>query len=309
MIKQLLKDSLGLFGLQLYRTPRHLRRGTMTNLSVTVGSFKILMPSNSLLPDMFANNPNYSSELGRLIATTLRKYPDLCLIDVGANFGDSVAIAKSVANIPILCIEGDEHIFPLLEENTKQFEDVTIHKLFLGEKSESLPVMVEKQGWNMTIIPSQNGSSTMLRLTSLDDLLSSVGDVRNHKVLKIDTEGFDCRIIRGSLSYLKAVKPVVTLEYNRDNMNRIGETGIETLSLLREIGYDVILFYDGQGRLVTSTRLSDEAVVQDLHQYANGRDGAIYYYDLCVFHRDDEDIALAFQKAERARLRSATCSG
>ena len=305
MLKKTVEHLLLRFGFQLARTPRHLRVKKIAPLPVSVGKFTIDIPNNSLMPDLFAVNPNYSSELGRLVAVTRNKYPRLCVIDVGANYGDSVAIVKSVADVPILCIEGDEQCLGMLRQNLEQFANVEIHNLFLGEKSETISARFEKKGWNATIIPSNNGSPRELGLTSLDDFMSTVGAFSDCKVLKVDTEGFDCRILRGGLSFLAEVKPVIALEYNRDNMSRIGETGIETLGLLKDIGYDTILFYDGQGRLVVSNSLTDMDVINDLHQYANGRDGAIYYYDLCLFHRDDADIAADFQTGERERLRMA----
>lgn len=302
MLKKIFERSLIRFGLQFSRTPRHLRVRKVIPLTVTVGKYKIEMPSNSLMPDLFAVNPDYSSELGRLVAATRNKYPRLCVIDIGANYGDSVAIIKSIADVPMLCIEGDEQCLGLLQQNIRQFADVEIHNLFLGERSETISARFEKKGWNTTIVPSDNGSSEELGLTSLDDFMSAVGDFSNCKVLKIDTEGFDCRIVRGGLNFIGDVKPVIALEYNRDNMSRIGETGIETLGRLKDVGYETILFYDGQGRLVLSTSLTDMDVINDLHQYANGKDGAIYYYDLCLFHRDDADIASDFRKAERERV-------
>lgn len=273
---------------------------------VQAGRFQVLMPNTSLLPGLFARNPNYSTELGRLIETVIRKYQNLSLIDVGANFGDSAAIAKTAADIPIICIEGDEGTFSLLEYNTAQFNDICIRKTFLGERTESMPAVFEKQGWNMTIVPENNGSSTMVQLTSLDDLLVEFSDLRRFKVLKIDAEGFDCKIIRGGLNYIKAVKPAILLEYNRDNMGRIGESGIDTLMTLKEIGYERIMFYDGQGRLVVSTSLSEVDLINDLHEYANGHDANIYHYDLCLFHESDRDTARRFQQTERERIRSMT---
>jgi FkbM family methyltransferase len=308
MLKKIVERSLVRFGFQLSRTPRHLRVKKVIPLTVTVGKYEIDMPSNSLMPDLFAVNPDYSSELGRLVAATRIKYPRLCVIDVGANYGDSVAIVKSVAEVPIICIEGDEQCLGMLRQNVGQFANVEIHNLFLGETSETISARFEKKGWNATIVPSNNGSSRELGLTSLDDFMSTVGYFPDCKVLKVDTEGFDCRIIRGGLRFIADVKPVIALEYNRDNMSRIGETGIETLGLLKDIGYDTILFYDGTGRLVLSSSLTDMDSINDLHEYANGRDGAIYYYDLCLFHREDTDIASNFRRAERERLRLANAA-
>jgi FkbM family methyltransferase len=300
-VKKFVHQSLAAFGFSLQRTPRHLRRGKVVNMPVDVGKFKILIPSNSLLPDIFAANPDYSSELGRLVKVALTKYPRLRVIDVGANFGDSVAIVKSQGDVPVLCVEGDEDCHALLKENTRQFKDVSIHQVFLGERTQAIDAVLEKKGWNTTIVPSGNGSSLPLQLQSLDDMISGIQQQSSeYKLLKIDTEGFDCCILRGGLNYLKDVRPILVFEYNRDNMRRIGETGIETLETLKAAGYDIILFYDGQGRLVLSSTL-ESPVVRDLHFYANGTNGFFYYYDLVVFHRDDQDIAQEFVSSERAR--------
>lgn len=304
MLKKIIENALKPVGYQLHRIPRHLRAQRITYLPVRVGKFQIEMPSNSLLPEMFEINPTYSSELGRLVAITSSKYADLRVIDVGANYGDSVAVIRSVVDVPIDCVEGDLECLTILKKNLAQFDRVSVHALFLGERTETISASVEKEGWNTTIVPSNNGSSRPLDLTTLDDF-SSTFDSSSSKVLKVDTEGFDCRIVRGGMNFITRVKPVIALEYNRDNMTRIGETGIETLQMLKGIGYETILFYDGQGRLVLSTNLKNQAVIEDLHEYANGRNGAIYYYDLCLFHREDSDIAATFESGERARIKLA----
>ena len=305
ILKSYLQKTLSLFGLRFDRLPRHQRWYEKAEVVVPVGNYKIRMPSTSLLPELFSANPNYSSELGRLVAAVWEKYPGLHVLDVGANFGDSVAIIKSAVNVPVTCVEGDEQCFNLLENNIKQFDGVTLCKLFLGDRSETVSVTIEKKGWNATLVPSRNGNSLKVELKTLDDFLPAFGSLNAFKVLKIDTEGFDCRIIRGGMEFIREVKPVITFEYNRDNMRRIGEDGLTTLSLLQDIGYNIMLFYDGQGRLVTASTLNDEELLTDLHTYANGRNGAIYYYDLCLFHREDDDIAVSFRQTERDKVRQA----
>src|SRR5215207_563889 len=190
MLKSSVQRALGLFGLRVDRLPRHQRWYEKSDAVVPVGKYKIRMPSTSLLPELFSVNPNYSGELGRLVAAMWEKYPSLEVLDVGANFGDSVAIIKSAANVPVTCVEGDEQCFALLENNIQQFDGVKLCKLFLGESSETISVAIEKKGWNATLVPSRNGDSLELELKTLDDFLSPFGDLHVFKVLKIDTEGF-----------------------------------------------------------------------------------------------------------------------
>lgn len=310
MIKKIIQSLLGLFGWEIRRIS-YQQTANDKNLDdegknsevdevklIRVGKFEIMINSNNPLYSLFKHYPFYSSELGRLVAATQRKYPELILIDVGANVGDTVAITRSAADIPVVCIEGDDCCFSLLEQNIKQFASVSAYKLFLGEKTETIPVIQENLGWNTTIIPSQQGNYTNLELISLDDFLQSHSDVANYKVLKIDTEGFDTKIIRGGLNYIKAVKPIIYFEYNRDNMTKIGEDGISTLFLLEQIGYNSALFYEAAGRFVLSTSLINKNLIRQLHNYADGYNSSIYYFDVCIFHEQDDDIAASFIESE-----------
>jgi hypothetical protein len=95
------------------------------------------------------------------------------------------------------------------------------------------------------------------------------------------------------------VKPVVYFEYNRENMSQIGEDGLPTLRILHNLGYNWIIFFDNTGRFLTGTSLSNTDLINDLHDYADGRHGQICYYDLCIFHKSDDDIARSFLEQEK----------
>lgn len=307
LIRKVVHRSLDIIGLQVSQVPRHRRFVRGASTKVRVGDYDVLMPGNSPLPEQYARNRNYSGQLGSLVKTVLTKYSQLRVIDVGANCGDTVAIIKTAADVPVVFIEGDDRCWKFLSQNIKQFNDVSGYKLYLGERSESITANLDKQGWNTTIIPSSNGTSFAVELVSLDDLLMSEG-LTDYKILKIDAEGFDCRILRGALTYLQNERPVLTFEYNRDNMKRIGETGLSTLKMLSDIGYETCLFYDNEGRLLLSTILTAVDLIHDLHHYADGSNGAIYYYDICAFHNEDNDIASKFVASERLRLAEPTQS-
>ena len=287
---------------------RKRRAGQSGETEVRVGSFVLQMKKSSLLPEIYAKNPGYSGELGRAAGLYSTKYPDCAMLDIGANYGDSVAVVKSVVDMPVICYEGDPVAYDLLIKNLVQFRAVTAFNCYLGEKDESLSATVEKGGWNSTLVPGHGETSRAIQLRSIDSLAESGGvEYLKCKIIKIDTEGFDFRIMRGSMKYIEKTKPLIVVEYNRDNMGRINENGIDTLWQLRDLGYDRIVFFDGQARFVISLSLADKSMVQDLHDYADGRQGAIYHYDLCIFHRSDADLAKSFEDSERLRrVRSQT---
>ena len=75
---------------------------------------------------------NYSKNLPRLVKQVETKYSNLTVIDIGANIGDSVALIKSIIDVPFICIEGDKFYFDLLQKNVEQFKDVICFNNYLS---------------------------------------------------------------------------------------------------------------------------------------------------------------------------------
>jgi hypothetical protein len=69
-------------------------------------------------PYILKDYPQYSQNLGWVIKKMHQKYADLKVIDVGANIGDSAVLIKDIADVPILCIEGNPKFLDLLKLNT-----------------------------------------------------------------------------------------------------------------------------------------------------------------------------------------------
>lgn len=288
---------LGPLGFKLERSEKTNWPWGSPVVTTQVGRYFIEFPRINPLSTLYVAHPDYTSQLGRLASIIRKKYPAVAVIDVGSNVGDTACIIKSAEDIPLLCVEGDDFTFGFLEKNLKQFQNVVPHKLFLGEKTGRLPVRLEKSGWNTTILPGEAGAAS-IQITTLDDFLATQKNLENFKFLKIDAEGFDCAILRGAGKFIQTIHPVITFEYNRENMRLIGETGIDTLLMLRDWGYSKITFHDARGRFLCLASLEDTSLIMDLHEYVDDF-GDLYYYDITVFHRDDGDLAASFVEGER----------
>jgi FkbM family methyltransferase len=285
MISYLL--SLGGFRIEKMHPVKVFKRDTR----VKVGLFEITMPPINPLITIYCSNPEFSSELGRIVKAVYQKYSGLCVLDIGGNTGDTIAIVKSSCDVPVISIEGDGYAFQYLKRNAAQFNNVMLFNNYLGDVDRKMKVKIENDGWNSTIIA--DGSSTReIDIKTFDALMSSSGiDLSAYKLMKIDTEGFDTIIMRGAMTYIKNIKPVIYFEYNRDNMKAIGEDGLASLKMLENMGYSRVLFYDDKGRFLLHTGITNIEIIEALHHYANGRDGLIYYYNICIFPAIDTEIA------------------
>ena len=289
-MKKLFRKFINKYGYDIVKTAEWSEINKHKKIVVPVGSYSILMPANNPQVFNYVSIPNLNEELAYLAQIVANKYSDAVLIDVGANVGDTVAVVKSKINIPIIAIEGDATSYSFLQENVKQFENITTINNFLGEQMQTVPVDVEKKGWNNTIIPN-NEASTTIQLNTLDNILADHNlSTANCKLLKIDTEGFDTIILRGCYKLLSTHKPVLYIEYNAANMQAIGEDGFTTLLNLTQFGYHHIFIFDGLSNLLFYTHLNDKSNLAQLNNYLHKKNAIIPFFDICIMHANDEDI-------------------
>lgn len=295
-LESILKNIFKKLGLNVSRIPKDTSDDI---ISSNIYGFNILINGKHQLPRYLEIFPDYGLNLKRLalyIAT--KKYKELILIDIGANIGDSVALIKSAVDIPIVCIEGNSFYFRLLKENVKQFENISTYQFFLGEKDLSINLSenIENGTLSLSKIPSQTENN--VNLIKLDSFMNLNPEYKKSKLMKIDTDGYDTKIIRGGLNYIKETKPILFFEYDRVFLDKNNENGVETLELLESIGYKKIIFYDNYGRFILSTDISNKLQILQLDNYIASSKGGFEYYDLCLFHDEDEDIAINFINSE-----------
>ncbi|MFN3665789.1 MAG: FkbM family methyltransferase [Sediminibacterium sp.] len=299
-MRKLIRSLLNSIGYDIVKVNVHSDKKVNRIKKVTVGNYLLEMPGNNPQISTYKYDPGANSQLGRLSVCVAGKYPTLSVLDIGANVGDTIAIIKSAIELPVIGIEGDDFAFEFLKRNTMSLKNITLIKTFLGEKIESKKVSMEKSGWNTTLIPNEDNGET-IHLKTLDEVLAEEHlQNRTLKLLKIDCEGFDTIILRGSAKLIREKRPVIYFEYNRTNMDAIGEDGLSTLLTLSAVGYRNVIFFDNKGRFIMNAPIDQEGIITDLHRYAQADNSCIAYYDICLFHEDDTDLAQQFIDSENS---------
>ncbi len=299
-MRTIIRKLLNTVGYDIVKVNVHSASKAKIVKQVKVGKFYIDMPGNNPQISNYKYEPAVNSQLARLSVCIATKYPSLSVLDIGANVGDTIAVIKSAIDLPVIGVEGDDISYSFLEKNVRQFQHITIIKEFLGEKRQTLQVALEKGGWNTTLVPSET-SGQELTLKTLDEVLEEHQLTnRTLKLLKVDCEGFDTIIIRGATELIQQQKPVIYFEYNKTNMDAIKEDGLSTLLSLENYGYHSIILFDNKGRYLLTLPVSQKALLTELHHYADETNSEIAYYDVCLFHDGDQDIANAFISGEIA---------
>jgi FkbM family methyltransferase len=249
--------------------------------------FSLKIPFSHDLPLNMKMFPTYNVNLGKVTKIVHQKYPDLKVIDVGANIGDSVAVMHHEAVVPTLCIEGNPKFLKLLGENAKQFKDIEIEASFVGEKS----VKVNPQNNLGTAFLEESSDGIMVH--TMQEVIAKHPKFASAKLLKIDTDGFDNIIIRASKELLLNAKPVIFFEYDPFYLAKQNEKGLDIFDFLEALNYASAMVFDNFGFYLTTVSLSNKNLLKDLHHYFN-RSGSMYM-DMVILHKTDEDLVLQIE--------------
>jgi FkbM family methyltransferase len=259
-----------------------------------LGKHNIQIAPDHILPIVLMEHPQYAMNLVRLSKEMKKKYPELTMIDIGANIGDTAVLIRSEVELPVLCIDGSEEYYPLLKENTKGLGQVEIALALLGERDEELGAQVLNHDGTAMLVESEK----KVRLRRLSSVLNDHPLFQNARLIKIDTDGFDTLIIKGSTDVLQKNHPVVFFEYDPAFLKLQGEDDLSVFDCLRDFGYTRLLFWDNLGNYINSLSISDVKGIRLMHERYQGKKSA-EFADIGAFHQEDEPLAETISQEEK----------
>ncbi len=293
-VKKIFKTACWKFGfeIQILKT----KTTKIEPISIKIGDFKIECLTNNGLIYCFENCNEYGKVLSRVVKQYFENYSSLKVIDIGANIGDTICLIKTDGDVPVLAIEGDSSILKLLKKNILQFNEIQIVDQFLSDNVEDIVVSTEKESHNMTLVPTKNGQ--IVKFTTIDSLFVNRIITENHKIIKVDTEGFDLKILRGGLQYLKTVNPIIYFEYNLHCLLNIEKNPENFIEELVKIGYCKFLIYESDGNFLFTINENTITIFKELDGYLRLLKSKIYYIDILAFNKIDLEFAENFQCIE-----------
>ena len=114
-------------------------------VSLRIGNQMIKIPLSHDLRDILRLYPEYNFNLARIVKYVSEQVPDVKVIDIGANIGDSVAFIKNYCDVPILCIDGDDKYMKILAENTAQYKNVYSCKTLVGAETKEVNLKLKSE--------------------------------------------------------------------------------------------------------------------------------------------------------------------
>jgi FkbM family methyltransferase len=164
------------------------------------------------------------------------------VVDVGANRGSFTLVAASLVGPSgkVICFEPNPNCIRLLEQGIEanDLSNIIIHPIGLGDREArlclSVPFVNSGEGtFGRFAYPSDAGYRIEAQVRKGDDLLAN----EHVRFIKIDVEGFECRVLEGLRKTIAADAPIVTTEVISDLLLRSESSSEELGSMMKELGY------------------------------------------------------------------------
>jgi FkbM family methyltransferase len=246
------------------------------------------------LPILLKDRPFYNAALPRLSGFLRSRNGHLTFIDIGANIGDTAAlISRVVADGKYLCVEASDFYYTALLENQRLIRGITPVKALCDEVEKVSSVSLDVIG-DSAVVKDSGGAG--IPTTTIDGLVSAHPTFGKANVLKIDTDGYDFKVMRGAKGLIARSHPVIFFEFSPNHLIAAGENPVSICRLLNEAGYDSMLFYDRFGYLFMEIKTTETELVERLAGYSRRKTGE--YYDVLTFHRSQQSDFSAFAASE-----------
>lgn len=156
------------------------------------------------------------------------RFPFQVIFDVGSNVGDTVLMYhKHFPQARIYCFEPFAKAFGKLGKNTGGYPNIILNQLALGDSIESLDIPLKSdEHTNVNTLKTETighgGSmgSERISVETLDHYLEQHPEIGQIDLLKIDTEGYDLKVLTGAhktLSQAKAKMIFTEVGFSKEN--------------------------------------------------------------------------------------------
>lgn len=268
------------------------RQRTHFDRTVALGDHRIRLPAGHLLDWHRLRHRRYDEPIAEIAELLRRKYRTPAMIDIGANVGDTAALMARSPEIAVLCIEGNEKFLPLLRENLAGVSPISeIEPSYVGAGGEAVSGRMLTGKGTARLVEG----SGFVRTRSLAQILRAHPRFSDARLLKIDTDGFDAKIVLSASEVISALKPIAYIEYSPTGSAAVEAECRAMIERLKDIGYAFFHVFDNFGNhmLRVPAEQSDHLHALNAYVRSSRKDlrPSIFYYDICAIAAGDTDIS------------------
>ncbi|MCM1153911.1 MAG: FkbM family methyltransferase [Roseburia sp.] len=196
----------------------------------------------------------------------------LNFVDVGANVGDTV-VNIGIKEGNYLEIEGDERYFDCLVRNLENYHYKLVN-CFLTD------YLIPQQEVNVVYTLGHVLEKVDKDMQTLDNILDEMKF--DADIIKSDTDGYDLKVIRGGMNYIKTKHPFLFVEWHpKWLIENNQENPLELFKIMSDAGYQKCILFDNYGTIQAVLDTEDVLNFKVFEKYCLNEEKQVCYYDIC----------------------------
>ena len=281
---------------QKRRIGRKFRIIARKDIRYLIGQRGILLPPEHYLPYYQQDFPFYDRYYLEFFKQYGSKSSGLCVIDIGANVGDTaLSVLSATQDAEVICIEGSPYFLKYLRLNTSPFSNIHIIDAFVTHGLGRWSLASDGSTGHLVRIDDQGDAvSVGVRTVSPAFVLESAGKGHGPIVWKSDTDGYDIAILLGAFDQIVAACEVIWFEF--DPIGNLSEPK-DVTELLQRIGTlprHVVVFDNLGHRLLNLPAIQAPSILEQLTAWLQiqkmSGNHPIRYFDIWLLPLDLADL-------------------
>jgi len=225
-------------------------------------SFSVNIFFNKKKLGVYGHTFIYRGNISEVIPYAISKYlgENENFIDVGANFGLwSLYASLIIKNGKVFSYEPVSINYKRLLENIRlnNIKNIKTFKLGISNKEEELEIFIPEDLGSSSIVSIYSKKTEKIKLKSLDNL-----DFENIKLIKIDVEGFELKVLEGAKQILKLQRPIIIIEIVESNLNSANSSSKEILNFLTSVNYSIYSYKNGVENIISEIQSDGDYIAK-----------------------------------------------
>lgn len=211
-----------------------------------------LYPADSMVGECIAEGQGWDRVLVPILELFYRHKKPV-IAEVGTNIGGSLLQMEiACPNADFYCFEPVDLFYSIAAKNLEAngWKNVHLEKSMLSDREEEVTLNVNTSTASAAISEYRESIRTLSpvgkqleRTTTLDRCMRG----RKLDFLKIDTDGYEPKVIRGATDTISSSNPSLFFEFDPRFLSNAGEDPNELLRMLRDFGYSDYLVLNNFG--------------------------------------------------------------
>lgn len=267
---------------------------------IRLHGFNVTLPFDSVYPITSRVVKTYNNPLIECVHQINRLSREkLIIFDIGAAIGDTVMLIQ--ANCPnmvakFFCVEGDKEFLSYLKSNTEQFDNVTCIDALLSDTSSKIRKLVRTHAGTAS---AQGESYT--EAISFDELTESLNIVRID-LIKIDTDGYDGKILIGAKESILRYQPMIIFEWHPILCIKTENDYKEHFKILLDLGYETFIWFTKFGVFSHFTYEPTEKYIDQFAEICiKAEFDTDWHYDVIALHKQTDYSIIDFANSTYSR--------